>query len=56
MAFVDDLDAFTRAFGIENAPMIMYFSTLPWDSGTQRDQFIQDMTGINLAQVNAYGA
>lgn len=56
MAFVDDLDAFTRAFGIENAPMVIHFSTLPWASNQQRDQFIQDMTGINFAQVNAYGA
>jgi hypothetical protein len=56
MALVDDLDAFTRAFGVENAPMVVYFSMLPWDSGQQRDQFIQDVTGINLAQVNAYGA
>lgn len=56
MAFVDDLDAFTRAFGIENAPMVVYFSTLPWASAQERDSFIKDFTGINLAQVNAYGA
>lgn len=56
MSFVDDLDAFTRAFGIENAPMIISFATLPWDSVDQRDSFILDVTGINLAQVNAYGA
>lgn len=56
MAFVDDLDAFTRAFGIENAPMVLHFSLLPWASNQQRDSFIKDVTGINLAQVNAYGA
>lgn len=56
MTFVDDLDAFTRAFGIENAPTVVYLSTLPWASSQQRDDFIKDVTGINLAQVNAYGA
>lgn len=56
MSMVEDLDAFTRAFGIENAPMVFHFAMLPWASTEQRDSFIQDITGINLAQVNAYGA
>lgn len=56
MSLVEDLDAFTRAFGVENAPMVVHFAMLPWASGAQRDQFIKDVTGINLAQVNAYGS
>lgn len=56
MSLVEDLDAFTRAFGIENAPMVVHFAMLPWVSNEQRDSFIQDFTGINFQQVNAYGA
>jgi len=54
--FINNLDAFTRAFGIDNAPMVIAFSTLPWESDEQRDDFIKDITKINFKQVNAYGA
>ena len=54
--FIRNLDAFTQALGIENAPAIVHFSLLPWESDQQRDDFIKDITGINLAQVSAYGA
>ena len=53
---VENLDAFTRAFGVENAPMVIEFSLLPWASNQERDDFIKDITGINFRQVNAYGA
>lgn len=53
---VRNIDAFVRAFGIENAPIVMSFSTLPWQSDEQRDSFIKDVTGINLRQANSYGS
>lgn len=54
--FVRNLDAFTRALGVENAPAIVHFSLLPWESDEQRDTFIADITGINLRQVNSFGS
>lgn len=53
---VRSLDAFTRALGVENAPMIVTLAQIPWDSDEQRDDFIKDLTGINFRQVNAYGS
>lgn len=55
-SFVENLDAFTRAFGVENAPAVITFSLHPWESTEQRDAFIKDTTGIDFAAVNAYGS
>lgn len=54
--FVRNLDAFTRALGVENAPAVVHLSLLPWESDEQRDSFIEDITAINLKQVNSFGA
>ena len=53
---IRNLDAFTRALGVENAPTIISFSLLPWQSDLHRDDFIKDITGINFRQANAYGS
>ena len=54
--FVRNLDAFTRALGVENAPAIIAFANHPWESDQQRDAFIQDITGIDFKAVNTFGA
>lgn len=45
MSLVENLDAFTRALGVENAPTIITLSQIPWEGRDQRDAFIRDLTG-----------
>lgn len=54
--FLRNLAAFTEALGVENAPAIITFSLLPWESDDHRNDFIKDLTGINIAEKNAYGS
>lgn len=54
--FVRNLDAFTRALGVENAPAIIHLSLIPWENDEQRDEFIRDITDINIRQVNSFGS
>jgi hypothetical protein len=54
--FMRNLDAFTRALGVENAPLIFSFSTLGWPDDATRDAFIQDLTGTPTADRETYGS
>lgn len=54
--FMRSLAAFTDALGVENAPAIITFSLVPWESDDQRNEFIKDLTGMNIPEKNAYGA
>jgi hypothetical protein len=54
--FLRNLAAFTDALGVENAPAIITFSLLPWESDDHRNAFIKDLTGINIPEKNAYGS
>ena len=47
--FVKNLDAFTSAFGVENAPIIMSLSLMPWPDDTTRDEFIKSLTGYDMS-------
>ena len=47
--FVKNLDAFTNALGIENAPTIMEMSLLPWPDDATRDEFIKGLTGYDMS-------
>lgn len=47
--FVKNLDAFTNALGIENAPTIMEMSLLPWPDDATRDEFIKALTGYDMS-------
>ncbi len=47
--FVRNLDAFTNALGVENAPTIMELSLVPWPDDTTRDAFIKDLTGYDMS-------
>ena len=53
--FIRDLAAFTEALGVQNAPMIMEFAKMPWQSDEQRDQFIQQLTGVSMKVERSYG-
>lgn len=53
--FSRNLAAFTDALGVENAPSIVYLSLVAWPSDDERDDFIRDLTGISIKELNAYG-
>lgn len=46
-SLVNNLDAFTRALGVENAPAVVWLSMHPWDSDEDRDRFIATLTKGN---------
>lgn len=41
----DNIGAFTDALGVENAPIVLWLSTVPWDGPEDRDAFIATLTG-----------
>jgi hypothetical protein len=53
--WVRHLDAFTTAMGVENAPYIFTFAKIGWASDDQRDEFIKDLTGVDLREAKIYG-
>jgi hypothetical protein len=53
--FIRDLAAFTEALGVQNAPIIMEFAKMPWQSDEERDQFIVQLTGVYMKAERAYG-
>jgi hypothetical protein len=54
--FLRNLDAFTQALGVENAPTILSLSELGWPDDQTRDEFIKDIAGIDMKELNSYGA
>lgn len=46
--FVKNLAAFTDALGVENAPMVMHLSMIPWRDDATRNRFIKDLTGVEM--------
>lgn len=48
--FVRNLDAFTNALGIDNAPTIMELSLVPWPDDATRDEFIKALTGYDMSR------
>ena len=53
--WVRNLAAFTQALGVENAPTIFTLSKVGWKDDDQRDEFILDLTGVNLREAKLYG-
>ena len=47
--FVKNLAAFTDAFGVESAPIIVSMSLLPWPDDATRDDFIKTLTGYDMS-------
>lgn len=54
--FERNLAAFTEALGVQNAPTIMHLSLIPWESDEQRNEFIQQLTGIDMRDERVYGS
>lgn len=48
--FPKNLAAFTESLGVENAPMVVHLSLIPWPDDTTRDQFIKDLTGNDMSR------
>ena len=53
--WVRNLDAFTQALGVENAPIIFTLAKVPFKDDDQRDEFIRDLTGMNMRELKIYG-
>lgn len=53
--FDRNLAAFTEALGVENAPTIVYMSLVPWPSDEARNEFIKQLTGVDIRESNSYG-
>ncbi len=45
--FIESLDRFTNALGVENAPAVVHLSLVPWPDSATRDAFIKELTGWN---------
>jgi hypothetical protein len=52
--FIRHLAAFTTALGVENAPAVFTFASAPWKDDEQRDEFIKDLTDLDMTEVNNY--
>lgn len=52
--FVRNLDAFTRALGVQNAPIVFALAQVPWPSDDERNQFIKDFTGVSISEKDSY--
>jgi hypothetical protein len=53
--FARNLAAFTEALGFENAPTVMHLSLVPWPDDETRNQFIKELTGVDIKEANTYG-
>lgn len=53
--FVRNLAAFTEALGVENAPTVVHLSQVPWPNDDARNQFIRELTGIDVRDTTTYG-
>lgn len=42
--FQDNAAAFTEAFGVQQAPLVIYLSMIPWEAD-DREQFIRTVAG-----------
>lgn len=51
--FMENLGPFTEALGVENAPTIIYMSSVPWPSAQERNQFIYELTGYSVENTDA---
>lgn len=55
MKFIRNLAAFTDALGVENAPTIMFLSQVEWPSDDSRNEFIRELTNIDMKELRTYG-
>ena len=53
--FIRNLAAFTEALGVENAPTVVYLSMVPWPTDESRNDFIKNLTNIDMKELRTYG-
>jgi hypothetical protein len=54
--FMRNLAAFTDALGVENAPTIFAMSQVPWPDDDARNQFIKELTNVDMKEPQTNGA
>ena len=54
--FVRNLEAFTLALGVQNAPSVIALSQVPWPNDDLRNEFIQKLTGVSIKARLSYGS
>lgn len=54
MKFLRNLAAFSDALGVENAPTIMFMSQVPWPSDESRNEFIKELTKMDMREMRTY--
>lgn len=47
--FLSNLGAFTETLGVENAPIVLHLSMVPWPDETTRDGFIKALTNVDMS-------
>ena len=52
--FIRNLAAFTDALGVQNAPIIIALSQVPWPDDEARNNFIYSLTGISIVEKGSY--
>ncbi len=53
--FIRNLAAFTDALGVQNAPMIVSLSQVPWPDDQARNDFIYSLTGVSIVEDGSNG-
>lgn len=52
--FINNLDAFTQALGVQAAPTIFALSQVNWPSDEERNKFIYNLTGVSIKTKGTY--
>lgn len=47
--FMENAAAFTEAFGVQQAPLVVWLSLMPWENREDRDNFIYATTGVKAS-------
>lgn len=53
--FIRNLAAFTDGLGVQNAPMIIALAQVPWPDDQTRNDFIYNLTGVNIVEKGSNG-
>lgn len=54
MKFLRNLAAFSDALGVENAPTVMFMAQVQWPSDDSRNEFIKELTGMDMREMRTY--
>lgn len=56
MSLLRNLETFTQALGVENAPIIVTLASVGWPDDETRNAFIKDLSGVDFKELNLYGS